>query len=128
MADVCKSVQPSIDTAFETSGESKLVQPEAGKQRLLAVSLLYTERVDGEPPERALTSPEVAQALRIGVDAVRELCHRGVLEHFRVGNRYRVSRAELELFIREHTKRRRAREMTVQVGPSGAGPDKSGRR
>jgi excisionase family DNA binding protein len=110
-------VQPSINTAFEAEPPSSRVQPDAGKQRLLAVSLLYTERIDGERPQRPLTAREVAQALGICVELVRELCHRGVLEHFRVGNAFRVSRAELAHFIREHTKRRRARDMTVQVRP-----------
>ena len=94
-------MQPTINTAFEAEPRSSPVQPDAGEQKVLAVSLLYTERIDGGVPERPLTSREVAQALGIGIDAVRALCHRGVLEHFRVANAFRVSRAELERFIRE---------------------------
>jgi excisionase family DNA binding protein len=109
-------MQPSINTAFEAEPPSSPVQPDAGKQRLLAVSLLYTERLDREVPDRPLTAREVAQALGIGVAAVRALCHRGVLENFRVSNAIRVSREECERFIREHKSRRRASDMTVELG------------
>jgi excisionase family DNA binding protein len=95
-------MQPSINTAFEAALPSSPVQPDAGKQRLLAVSLLYTEQLDREVRDRPLNAREVAQALGIGVAGVRALCHRGVLEHFRVSNLIRVSRAELERFINEH--------------------------
>jgi excisionase family DNA binding protein len=128
LADRCRPVQASINTAFAADPPSSPVQPDAGKQRLLAVSLLYTEGLEGEALEQPLTAREVAQALRIGVDAVRALCRRGMLEHFRVSNAIRVSREELERFIREHTKRRRAREMIVEVGRSGAPPARRGRR
>lgn len=107
-----------MNTAFEAEPSSSPVQPDVSKWKVLAVSLLYTERIHGEVPERPLTAREVAQALGISVELVRELCHRGALEHFRVGNAFRVFRAELERFIREHTKRRRARDMTVQVRPA----------
>ncbi len=116
---VRQNMQGSINTAFEASGGSKPAQPEAGKPKLLAVSLLYTEHEDGEAPARPLTAREVAQALGIGIESVRELCHRGVLEHFKVGNHFRVSREEIARFIRQHTKRRRARDMMVEVKRSG---------
>ncbi len=63
------------------------MQPDAGKQELLAAALLYTERTEGEVPERPLTARQVAEALGVSVESVRELCRRGGLEHFRVVDR-----------------------------------------
>ncbi len=81
------------------------MQPDAGKQRLLAVSLLYTERTDGEVPERAFSPREVAEVLGVGPEAVRELCRRGVLEHFRILNAIRIPRGEFERFATEEPPR-----------------------
>jgi excisionase family DNA binding protein len=91
------------------------VQPDAGKQAFLAAALLYTERTEGEVPERPLTARQVAEALGVGVEAVRELCRRGVLEHFRVVNALRIPRGEFDRFVRENLSRRRARDVTVQL-------------
>ncbi len=109
-------MQPSIIQAFDASRESSRVQPDAGKQRFLAVSLLYTERTDGELPERSFSPREVAEALGVGPEAVRELCHRGVLEHFRIVNAIRIPRSEVKRFVQENFSLRRARYVTVHLG------------
>jgi excisionase family DNA binding protein len=108
-------MQPSINTAFEAEPESSPVQPDAGKQEFLAAALLYTERTEGDVPERPLTARQVAETLGVSVEAVRELCRRGVLEHFRVVNAIRIPRAEFERFVSENLSRRRARDVTVHL-------------
>ena len=112
---VCKTMQASVNTAFEAGPPSSPVQPDAGKQEFLAAALLYTERTEGDVPEPPLTARQVAEALGVGVEAVRELCRRGVLEHFRVVNAIRIPRAEFERFVRENLSRRRARDVTVSL-------------
>jgi excisionase family DNA binding protein len=77
--------------------------------------LLHTERTEGEVPERPLTARQVAEALGVSVEAVRELCRRQVLEHFRVVNAIRIPRAEFERFVRENLSRRRARDVTLSL-------------
>ncbi len=116
MTDRRKPMQPSIIEAFDASRESSPVQPDAGKQRFLAVSLLYTEHTGGELPERAFSPREVAEALGVSPEAVRELCRRGVLEHFRMLNAIRITRAEFERFVSENLSRRRARDVIVNLG------------
>jgi excisionase family DNA binding protein len=108
-------MQASVSTAFEAEAQSNPVQPDAGKQEFLAAALLYTERTEGDVPERPLTARQVAEALGVAVEAVRELCRRGVLEHFRVVNAIRIQRSELERFVRENLSRRRARDVTVHL-------------
>lgn len=102
-------MQTSANTAFEAEPQSSPVQPDAGKQELIAAALLYTERTEGDAPERLLTARQVAEALGVGVEAVRELCRRGVLEHFRVVNTIRIPRGEFERFVRDNLSRRRGR-------------------
>ncbi len=120
-------MQPSINQAFDASRESSPVQPDAGKQRFLAVSLLYTERTDGEVPERAFSPREVAEALGVGSEAVRELCRRGVLEHFRILNAIRIPRSEFERFVRENLSLRRARHVAVKLDKLAPGPNRRAR-
>jgi excisionase family DNA binding protein len=112
---VCKALQLSANTAFEDEPPSSPVQPDASKREFLAAALLYTERTEGDVPERPLTARQVAEALGVGVEAVRELCRRGVLEHFRVVNAIRIPRSEFERFVRENLSRRRARNVTVNL-------------
>jgi excisionase family DNA binding protein len=121
-------VQPSINTAFAADQPSSPVQPDAGKQRLLAVSLLYTERTGGELPERAFSPRELANALGVGAEAVRELCRRGVLEHFRILNAIRIPRSEFERFVRESLNPRRTRHVTVELNKSTPGRTRRVRR
>jgi excisionase family DNA binding protein len=109
------SLQVSVNTAFEGGPPSSPVQPDASKQGFLAVSLLYTERTDGDVPDRPLTARQVAEALGVGVEAVRELCRRGLLEHFRIVNAIRIPRGEFERFVRENLSRRRARNAAVRL-------------
>lgn len=125
---VCQSMQTSANTAFEAEPQSSPVQPDAGKQELLAAALLYTERTDSEVPERPLTARQVAEALGVSVEAVRELCRRGVLEHFRVVNSIRIPRGEFERFVSEHLTRRRAREVTVNLERLTPGSKSAGSR
>jgi excisionase family DNA binding protein len=108
-------MQPSINAAFEAEPPSSQVQSDAGEQRLLAVSLLYTERTHGELPEGAFSPREVAAALGVGPEAVRELCRRGVLEHFRISNAIRIPRSEIERFLQENLSLRRARHVVVEL-------------
>jgi excisionase family DNA binding protein len=121
-------MHPSTIQAFDASQGSSQVQPDAGKQRFLAVSLLYTERTDGEVPERAFSPREVAEALGVVPEAVRELCRCGVLEHFRIVNAIRIPRSEVERFVQENFSLRRARHVTVHLGsPNGTSKRSSAR-
>ncbi len=124
----CKPPQPSINQAFDASRESSPVQPDAGKQRFLAVSLLYTERTDGELPERSFSPREVAEALGVGPEAIRELCRRGVLEHFRLLNAIRITRSEIERFLQENLSLRRARHVIVELEKLARGVNHRARR
>jgi excisionase family DNA binding protein len=94
------------------------VQLDAGKQRFLAVSLVYTERTDGELPDRSFSPREVAEALGVGPEAVRELCRRGVLEHFRLLTAIRITRSEIERFLHENLSLRRARNVLIELNRS----------
>ncbi len=78
-------------------------------------SLLYTERTGGEVPERAFSPREVAEALGVGPEAVRDLCRRGILEHFRLVNAIRIPRSEIERFLQENLSLRRARHAMVEL-------------
>jgi excisionase family DNA binding protein len=104
MTDVCKPMQPSINTAFEAERPSSPVQPHAGKWKLLAVSLLYTERTDGDYGEPLLTVRRVAQLLGVSTAAVYARCGNGTLRHTRVGSAIRVALADLEEFVEERSK------------------------
>jgi excisionase family DNA binding protein len=121
-------MQVAVNTAFEAEPQSSPVQPDAGKQEFLAAALLYTERTDDDLPERPLTARQVAEALGVGVEAVRELCRRGVLEHFRVVNTLRIPRAEFERFVQENLSRRRARDVIVNLGKLAQEPRSRTRR
>ncbi len=57
----------------------------------------------------------MAKALGVGPEAVRELCRRGVLEHFRILNAIRIPRSEFERFVRENLTPRRARDAVVEL-------------
>jgi excisionase family DNA binding protein len=115
-------MQASVNTAFEAEPPSSPVQPDAGKQEFLAAALLYTERTEGDVPERPLTARQVAEALGVSVEAVRELCRRGVLEHFRVVNAIRIPQSEFERFVRENLSRRRAREASLRLNELASQP------
>jgi excisionase family DNA binding protein len=121
-------MQTSANTAFEAEPQSSPVQPDAGKQEFLAAALLYTERTEGEVPEPPLTARQVAEALGVGAEAVRELCRRGVLEHFRVVNAIRIPRAEFERFVRENLSPRRARDAVIRLGRAAPNTSRSRRR
>jgi excisionase family DNA binding protein len=99
MTDICKRVQPSIIAAFEAEPPSSPVQPDAGKQRLLAVSLLYTENTDSERPEPLLTVREVAHFLGLCTETVYRQCASGSLRHTKVAWAIRIARSDLEEFI-----------------------------
>jgi excisionase family DNA binding protein len=109
MADVCKPLQPSINTAFEAEPPSSRVQPDASKWKLLAVSLLYTERTVGDYGERFLTVRRAAQLLGVSAAVVYAWCAKGMLRHARVGSTIRIAWADLEEFLKEHSKGRVSR-------------------
>jgi excisionase family DNA binding protein len=94
-------VQPSVTAAFDATRESKLVQSDAGKQGLLAVSLLYTECTVGELPEPLLTVREAAGLLGLAPGTVYGYCASGKLRHTRVAWAVRIARPDLEAFIAE---------------------------
>ncbi len=104
MTDRCQPVQPSIIQAFDASRESSPVQPDAGKQRLLAVSLLYTEDTQGDYGEPLLTVRRVAELLAVSTAAVYARCANGTLRHTRVGSAIRVAFSDLVEFVEEHSK------------------------
>lgn len=83
---------------------SSPVQLDAGKWKLLAVSLLYTERTDGEYGEPLLTVRRVAELLGVSTAAVYARCANGTLRHIRVGSAIRVAFIDLEEFVEEHSK------------------------
>jgi excisionase family DNA binding protein len=106
-------MQPSINTAFEAEPPSSPMQPDTSKWKLLAVSLLYTERIEGDMPDPLLRPSEVAQILGVSADTVRRLCRRGEIEHVRLVNAIGIPQAELKRFMTEHRMPRRARDATV---------------
>ncbi len=112
-------MQPSINAAFEAESPSSPVQPDAGKQRLLAVSLLYTERIGGDTPDPLLRPSEVAQILGVSTVTVRRLCSRGDLEHVRLINAIGISLVDLARFMTEHRVSRRAWDATVVLRKRG---------
>ncbi len=101
--DVCKPMQPSINTAFESEPPSSQMQRDAGEQRFLAVSLLYTEVRGPEHESRRLLSVrEAARCLGISTTAVYSLCRAGQLPYTRVLNAIRIVDVDLEDLITEH--------------------------
>jgi excisionase family DNA binding protein len=97
-------MQPSIKTTFEAEPPSSPVQPDASKWKLLAVSLLYTERTGGECGEPLLTVRRVAQLLGVSTTAVYARCANGMLRHIRVGSAIRIGLADLEEFVAERSR------------------------
>jgi excisionase family DNA binding protein len=75
------------------------VRPDAGKQRFLAVSLLYTENTNGECREPLLTVRQVAHILGLCTETVYRQCANGSLRHARVAWAIRIARSDLEAFI-----------------------------
>jgi excisionase family DNA binding protein len=85
-------------------------EPDAGKQRLLAVSLLYTENTDGELREPLLTVRRVAESLGVAAATVYARCSNGTLRHTRIGSAIRITHTDLEVFLEERTAPSRSRD------------------
>lgn len=106
MTDIRQPVQPSINTAFEAAPPSRPVQPDAGKQKFLAVSLLYTE-----PPRKAAVPPgllsvrEAARRLGVSVGAVYAACRKGRLPFVWALNTIRIDERDLEEYVEAQRRR-----------------------
>ena len=83
------------------------MQPDEGKWKFLAASLLYTENTDGEDTEPMLTVRQVAALLGLCAATVYEHRTNGNLRHARIGWAIRVARSDLEQFIEERSVPRR---------------------
>lgn len=61
-----------------------------------------------EKRQRALTVPELADALGVGRTFMYEVLRRGDIPHFRIGTAVRIDPVEAAAYVREHTVRRAA--------------------
>ncbi len=55
-----------------------------------------------------LTSKEACQLLRISAPTFRSMVKKGELSAFKIGNRWRITKAELERYVREKSTARRS--------------------
>lgn len=61
-----------------------------------------------EKRQRALTVPELAEALGLGRTFTYELVRRGDIPHLRIGTAVRIDPVEAAAYVRDHTIRRAA--------------------
>ncbi len=79
------------------------MRPDAGEQRFLAVSLLYTEVPQNERvPPSLLSVQVVARRLGVSPGTVYSLCGTGQLPHTRVLNAIRIVESDLDDYISRH--------------------------
>jgi excisionase family DNA binding protein len=88
-------VSPALDASQQVHEE----QPDAGKSKFLAGSLLYIENTAGERREPLLSVRQAAALLGLCTATVYEYCASGKLHHVRVASAIRITSSALEEFV-----------------------------
>jgi excisionase family DNA binding protein len=119
-------MQPSANPALDASQQVQQEQPDAGKSKFLAGSLLHMERTDGERREPLLSVRQAAALLGLCTATVYEHCAKGNLRHVKVASAIRIAGSALQEFVetrslpREHG---RPPALVLPPASSSRGPD-----